>query len=370
MNQDQLDKLGYAGFFVIIGIYILHKRQEEEKKKVIKCTEEKEIVESQKEEEKTKIPILKESKFTNTQLTTDEQDFIHLKFYTVNEKEKSIFENLCADDLVYDKNFVSITEQTSVQNALMEMVRSNCKCGLVFTVSGECIGISDSIDATRCIIKSNERENTNVREMLRQCVIADPCTGMNEINSFLCAGVRCIALKKNDGSFNLVSQAAIVRMIFHKYKEYLDEKETMKDYYSVFTKKLHELRLGNIVPKCCNVHSTARQAFEKIIAYGITSLPICSDDGKACGVISATDSFFAIENANSLELNVLSYVEQSRKQFNISRDVSNIVSCSRENDLESILSLMLHENVHHVYIINNSKPEGVVSFVDILRVIQ
>lgn len=323
-------------------------------------------IEEEKKEVKKKLPILKQSKQTNTE--QQDQDFIHLKFYSTNE-EKNIFENLCADDLVYDKKFISITEDMTVQHVLVEMVNSECKCGLIFGISGEFIGIYDCIDATRSIIKSNERDKLNIREMLRQCVVADPWTGMSEIISFLCAGVRCIALKKMDGSYNLISQAAIVRMVFNKYKTHLNENETVHDYYASFKKSLNELGLGKCIPKNCSINFSARQAFEQIIAYGITSLPICSD-GKAYGVISVTDSLYAIENPDSLEMNVLSYVEKSRENFNISREVSNIVSCSLDDNLETVLSLMLHENIHHVYILKDLEPIGVVSFVDILKVIK
>ena len=73
---------------------------------------------------------------------------------------------------------------------------------------------------------------------------------------------------------------------------------------------------------------TYHKAIEKMAAYQVTSLPIM-DDGKACGVISATDILYARTDVATLHEDVLTYVQNSRNDASISRSANCIVSCCK-----------------------------------------
>ena len=111
--------------------------------------------------------------------------------------------------------------------------------------------------------------------------------------------------------------------------------------------------------------NTARKAFQMMATYGITSLPICNTDGSACGVIAASDMLHA---SNELDLSVIEFVEYSRQRAKNPRAALSIVVCEEIDTLDTALSIMLENEVHHIYVLNIKQvPIGVVSFVDVLR---
>jgi predicted transcriptional regulator len=117
----------------------------------------------------------------------------------------------------------------------------------------------------------------------------------------------------------------------------------------------------------CQDSCIAKEAFQLMAAYDVTSLPILDLEDSVCGVISATDILYARKDTSLLSDNVVSFVSQSRKDANVSRDVNSIVSCNLDDDLTTVLRIMMHEEVHHIYILQEDKLIGVISFVDILK---
>ena len=113
----------------------------------------------------------------------------------------------------------------------------------------------------------------------------------------------------------------------------------------------------------------SRVAFEIMVAYGITSLPILDETNKACGVISATDIFYACQNKSALEFYVTEYVCASRNWAGIKREATQIIACALDDTLLVVLQQMLLERIHHIYVIENGVPVGVVSFVDVIRLL-
>ena len=112
---------------------------------------------------------------------------------------------------------------------------------------------------------------------------------------------------------------------------------------------------------------SARRAFEMLTAHAITSLPVVDEAGKIAGVVSATDALHA-GSSDNLDLPVLDVVARSRRAAGTMRDVADVVSCKRTDTLEHALEQMLVQHVHQVYVLTDARvPEGVVSFVDILR---
>jgi predicted transcriptional regulator len=111
----------------------------------------------------------------------------------------------------------------------------------------------------------------------------------------------------------------------------------------------------------------ARDAFEKMAAYGITSLAIVDENFTAQGVISATDILYVRHDPEHLDLELTAYVSLSRAETG-AREANVVVSCTASDNFKDILRTMLHHNVHHVYVLDDEdRPCGVVSFLDILR---
>ena len=73
------------------------------------------------------------------------------------------------------------------------------------------------------------------------------------------------------------------------------------------------------------------------------------------------------DDLEALDLPVIDYVRGSRQHAVDPRDPYDVVSCTPDELMGVIIERMLHEGVHHVYVVENGSPTGVVSFVDILR---
>ena len=301
----------------------------------------------------------------STQSNTDpsETEYIHVRYY--DELKCDLFSGMKALDLCYDKQIVKLDEDMSIEDSLCQLHNSRITlhdsritCALVMSYSNHCIGVLDTPDMIRYVLNPHSKRQ-NVKSVLRRCVIADSDAPINDIIIHLRNGMRYIAITGDD-NVQLVSQGAVLRRIVSHTSSFISD---------IMETTIHNLQLGQRVPIHCKNTETAGNAFETMIAYGITSLPIINEDGFAQGVISATDIFYARENTTHLTLPVLDYVSESRAESNISRKANCIVSCQRDDSLGTVLRIMMHESVHHVYVIEDGKPCGVISFVDILKIL-
>ena len=85
-------------------------------------------------------------------------------------------------------------------------------------------------------------------------------------------------------------------------------------------------------------------------------------------MISATDALQIGTPGVVVTDSVLRFVDVSRRAAGINRSVCDVIQCHKDDTLASALELMLTNAVHHVYLVNDEeRPEGVVSFVDILN---
>ena len=103
--------------------------------------------------------------------------------------------------------------------------------------------------------------------------------------------------------------------------------------------------------------------------YNISSVPIMTDAVNyiAYGVISATDILVSLNNLYLLDENVVDYVTHSRNMLNVRRHAQCVISLPKYSTINEILQEMSKEEIHHIYITENSHVVSVVSFVDILR---
>lgn len=299
----------------------------------------------------------------STQSNTDptENEYIHVKYY--DELKCNLFSGMTATDLCYDKPIVKLHEHMSIHESLCNLHDSNRTSALVMSENNYCMGVVDTPDVIRYVL-TPQSMNESMKRMLRRCVIADSYASVNDIIVHLRNGMRYIAITgetiTGEDDIQMVSQGAIVRIIVSNTSSFISD---------IMETSIKTLQLGQRIPMHISNTDIAKNAFATMVAYGITSLPVLNGDGIAQGVISASDIFYARNSAEHLELPVLTYVAASRKEANISRDANCIVSCRTEDSLGTILRIMLHENIHHVYVLEDGKPTGVISFVDILRIL-
>ena len=287
---------------------------------------------------------------TNTEAAEDE--YIHVRVF--DELVQSALQDKCAEDLVDDRPVVHVDENAKACEVVDELRRTHGKVAFV-TNACSLVGILETSDIVRVALQPMDTQMC-VRRMLRLCVVADAATPFVDILSYLRNGIRYIAVRTAHG-YKLLSQRAIVARL-------------MDDGCDLLSRTIGDLDLGRRRPLFVRETQCARDAFETRVAYGITSLPIQAENGQARGVISATDIFYAMRDDETvLETPVMDYLTASRAESGISRDPRCIVSCKKTDRLDAMLGLMMHENVHHVYVLTDGEACGVVSLVDVLKLL-
>ena len=305
---------------------------------------------------------MKSSKSTETD---HEADFLYVKNYT--EQNLNFLKTLTVSDSCFDVNSVVLDEKMNIGSVLDEMHRSKTTCALLYANDDSLIGVLDTPDVIRYFLRYSSAMSSSARRLIRQCIVAEKTTPLSDICKRLCTGIRYIAVESNESSprsHRIISQKAMVKVIVDAAK-----------CDSCLSDLLNQKNACDIKPYgwdtiSCNHRNCARAAFQIMAAYGVTSLPIVhSENRKMIGVISATDVLYARKDISLLDKDVCIFVKESREDAENSRDVNCIVSAHCEETLINILELMMHESVHHVYIVKDDFPINVVSFVDILRVL-
>ena len=304
-------------------------------------------------------PTLKASSQTNT--PTDQSDYVNVRYYDDSFRLKSLQSTRAVDLLIGESSKVRLSDTDTLCNALDALHTNRSITASVYDDHENFCGVLEALDVVRGVLGLHLQKGS-VRRLLRQCVVAGSGSTVKDIVSHLRRGVRHVALSRVDESIEVLTQRKVLECLLHQEND---------DVSDILSTQLMTHDIGTRDPIFCTDKSTAREAFETMAAYSVTSLPIvCGEGNEACGVISATDVLYAHNTPDRLDSPVLQFVTESRADASISREVHTIVSCSASDSVADVLHKMLHEHVHHVYILDRrNTPVGVVSFVDILRLV-
>lgn len=264
-----------------------------------------------------------------------------------------------AIDWVYDRPIVSIDENETASDALVAMYENHSSCAIVKGSLGEFMGMLDLLDVVRYILRGDKFDSPTVRRMLRLCVVASETATLSDVCAHLRAGNRHVAIAHPDGNHQIISQRAVacaVQTILGADVRPLD----------ICLRDACLPSWGSVI--CAWETWTARQAFESMVAYDITSLPVCDEQGRAIDVISASDILHTCNTRYDLEPSIRMFKERSREHTNTPASPSTLISCAPEESMMAALEKMLTEKIHHVYVLDTyRRPVAVVSFVDVLR---
>ncbi len=121
-------------------------------------------------------------------------------------------------------------------------------------------------------------------------------------------------------------------------------------------------------PECLPHDTTLAEAARFLVGERISGAPVVGWTGEALSVLSTTDLLRTItqelfENKIPPELGVLR-----------SRGIGEIVqrspvTCTPNDSLEDACALMLKHGVHRVIVVSDDSPVGVVSALDVVRVV-
>lgn len=264
-----------------------------------------------------------------------------------------------ASQWVYDRQIVSLNENETAVEALAAMYENHSSCAIVKGERDEFLGMVDLLDVVRYILRGDKFESPTVRRMLRLCVVASETALLSDVCDHLLAGNRHVAIAHPDGKHQIVSQRSVIQKLVH-------------DDAHLLRTKLHDANLPSW-RRVINAYETwtARKAFESMVAYDITSLPVCDVEKRAVDVISASDILHTCRTNFNLDKTIKACKEDSRRFTRKAAALpSTLIYCTPEDTLAIALEKMLNENIHHVYVLDaHGSPIGVVSFVDVLRML-
>ena len=269
------------------------------------------------------------------------------------------FGNDLASQWIYDRPIVSLNENETAVEALRAMYENHSSCAIVKGDRDELLGMVDLLDVVRYILRGDKFESPTVRRMLRLCVVASDTALLSDVCEHLAAGNRHVAIAHPDGKHQIVSQRSVIQKLVH------DDAQLLKT-------KLHDANLPSWKRVIIAYETwTARKAFENMVAYDITSLPVCDVETRTVDVISASDILHTCRTNFNLDKTIKACKEDSRKFTKKAAALpSTLISCTPEDTLAVALEKMLNENIHHVYVLDaHGSPVGVVSFVDVLRML-
>lgn len=264
-----------------------------------------------------------------------------------------------AASLTYDRPLVQAVETQNVEHVAQQMHDKGANYAMITSPKGEFEGVVDIPSLLRYILSPRPMD-VPISRIVQRCALLPPHTTIDEAARRLSYGIRhVVVLRRSERC--LISQRALLKhLIHHAHTAYTEKLE----------RSLLDLSLGNNTVVNCNCHHEAGEAFMMMAAYDITSLPILDADDRIKGVLGASDILYARNDSGRLLLKVLEFLEEARGEAGNVRGVDEVVQAACTATLRTVLALMFDENVHHIYITRDDQTvEGVVSFVDILRVL-
>eukprot|EP00435_Cladocopium_sp_Y103_P029150 s1234_g7.t1 len=172
---------------------------------------------------------------------------------------------------------------------------------------------------------------------------------------------------------SIITQSTAIMFLHSKAKEF----EALMSSYVAKERKGDVCTDGVIT---IDDQATALTAFQTLVAQGVSSLTITDESGNAITVVSATDLVVALgherdKSAILSELrdrNVVFFVGDSRKpDKRFSHTRAPIISCGSDLPLGQVIEKFATTRVHRMLVIpqGTRKPEGVVSLIDICRIL-
>ena len=160
----------------------------------------------------------------------------------------------------------------------------------------------------------------------------------------------------------VVSQYDVLRLLFKESRQ-----------RGLLARSIQSLGLG--AQKCVIVvhpTDTVQSAFRRMLSSGITSLPLVDGARRAQGVVSASDIVYLPasmdEWAETLNMPCREFLDTRVRRSNGIAS-TDVVTCGVRDDLYTVVAAMLRHDVRHVYVAEHGAVCGVVSCVDVLRVL-
>ena len=305
--------------------------------------------------------------------------------HIIDKKEISsfndIFKIMKVSQFPILKTCVEVESDLSIRESLKILMRNQQRCAPIYKYIDEnkqYIGMIDVIDSTLFILQDELFSlEDNVKKATNKFIMVKNNSKMKSVVNYLKNGNRHVCC--TDGNkIKIISQTQLLEFINCIFQS----SKSIK-IQSIFKKSIISLNfLNNNELKYIKKNTSTRTAFKMMITHEITSLPIVHIDKnklKITSVISMSDiKIFSRESLTNkdikkmLSLDCIDFVQKSRQYVGeiLNREIRNVnevITCSINDSLEYVIEQMLHNNIHHIYIVNNECLVGVISFVDIIN---
>lgn len=265
------------------------------------------------------------------------------------------FQMISISSIPYDKKVLTFAHTTPLSVVLQDLHTYTCSCAIV-EKNNRMHGIVDTKDIVSYILQHGYDTGAPISFCVQKFVYVYPNSNLLHVAQYLKSGFRYIIV--NDVKQSIVSQGSMLR--------YIHANQHLMEQEDVFARSIQDHKICAYqkiisIQHCANVI----EAYDLMLDKNVTSLPIVDEANACVSVISMSDIkvFANHSNVNLQNETCIDFVQKSRK------DISPIC-CEFEDSLISVIDTMINRHIHHVYILDESRtPVGVVSYVDIIKLI-
>ena len=111
------------------------------------------------------------------------------------------------------------------------------------------------------------------------------------------------------------------------------------------------------------------QLEQEFVRHGVSAMPVVQQ-AKIVGIISRSDLMLVPVLSAAIESRGIAagISSQSKPTFRVSDLMAcEIVQCSPETKLDLVAADMVRQHVHHVVVVRNNEPVGIISSLDIVQ---
>jgi len=168
---------------------------------------------------------------------------------------------------------------------------------------------------------------------------------------------RVVVLNAQGHLLNYITQSDFIKL--------LNERNLFGDKWN---KTISELSLGTSPVISVRDNKRAIDAFKEFALHDIEAVPIVDASGKIVGNVSATDIRVMEASADAIDALYLKY-DDFRKKMETYNIPSAPVTVTSKTTLGDVVSLLVKNKIHRVYVVDNGALKSVVSMMDIIRTV-
>jgi CBS domain-containing protein len=165
-------------------------------------------------------------------------------------------------------------------------------------------------------------------------------------------------MNAEDGVAACVSQSSVI--------PFLKKHEERLAY--LFSKTVHELKLGTSPVISISAKAPAIEAFKMMSLHRISGMAVVDDEGVLIGNISASDIklFLDVPRAKVMQLPVQEFVNRIRRHTPSAKTRIPVVAVPDSATLRKVIAKFAATRLHRVFVVADQKPQACISLRDIL----